>query len=112
MNTERLELTIERYYIYSFTSEYLKILNKLNIPTCEITCISKYYDNKPLNFFEVLSHRALVSPTPLLLLVNSVTSVTENALWMKHRKNNQDMIIDLKGNIYKLKDVIEVSAYD
>lgn len=114
MNTERkIRINnIEGYYIYSFTAEYLKILNKLNIPPCEIICKSKYYDNKTLDFFEVLSHQALVSPIPLLLLVNSVTSVVENALWMKYRKNNQDMIIDLEGNIHKLKDIIEVSLHD
>lgn len=103
---------INEYYIYSFTAEYLKILNELNIPPCEIICKSQYYDNMILDFFEVLSYQALVTPFPLLLLVNSVTTIADNILWMKYRNNNQDMIIDLEGNIYKLKDIIEVSAHD
>ena len=114
MNTVR-EISInniEEYSIFSFTAEYLKIMDKLNVPQFKIICKSKYYDNKVLDFFEVLSHQALVSPFPLLLLVNSITSVAGNTMWMKYRKNNHDMIIDLEGNVYKLKDIIEVGAYD
>ena len=65
----------------------------------------EYSNELDLDFFHVLSHQALVYPGPLLFLVKSFKSLSNNNLWLKYRKFETDIFIDQSGNCGTIKSI-------
>lgn len=95
------------YVIYNFTTNrgWPSIINKLPIIYNDIINKVEYSNELDLDFFHVLSHQALVYPGPLLFLVKSFKSLSNNNLWLKYRKFETDIFIDQSGNCGTIKSI-------
>ncbi len=96
------------YIIFNFTTyrSWSIILNELHISYVEIVDKTKYSNEYFLDFYNALSYQSLINPNPLIFLVSSFSSLEDNNLWMKYRKNKEDIFIDLSGNIGLLKNIV------
>lgn len=109
LKIQQLECNFTRNYIvYDFTTyrSWKKILDSLNFSYEGIIDKSMYSNEMSLDFFNVLSHEALVGPEPMIFLVTSFSTLKDNVLWTKYRKGNMDIFIDLSGNIGMLKTTV------
>ncbi len=96
------------YIVYDFTTyrSWRTILNELHIPYEDIIDKTQYSNEQILDFYNVLSYQALISTVPILFLVTSFSSLKDNDLWIKYRKNNNDIFIDLSGNIGLVQAIV------
>ena len=100
--------TMTNYVVYNFTTNrsWIYILDSLGIPYQNIINKTIYSNEESLDFFHVLSHQTLTYPEPLLFLVNSFNNITENSLWLKYRKHDKDIFLDLAGNAGTIKSIV------
>lgn len=107
MQLEEIDLS-SNYIVYNFTTyrSWGTLLDSLNFIYDDIIDKTKYSNESNLDFYNVLSYHALIVPNPIIFLVSSFTSLKDNALWMRYRENNQDIFIDLSGNIGMLKTIV------
>lgn len=100
--------TSKEYIVYDFTTyrSWRAILNKLHILYEDIIDKTQYSNEQILDFYNVLSYQALISTDPILFLVTSFSCLKDNNLWIKYRKNNGDMFIDLSGNIGFVQEIV------
>ena len=55
------------------------------------------YDYLPLSHLDIYE--------PYIYFVDSFTSLKNNAMWYKQRKNKDDIIIDIHGNFISMKEI-------
>lgn len=97
-----------KYLVYNFTSyrSWKNILDTLNIEYDYIINKTEYLTEEKLDFFRVLSYQILTYSEPIVFLVTSFSTLKENALWVKYRKCDADIFIDLSGNADTLKNIV------
>lgn len=98
----------ENYLVYNFSNyrSWNVILDSIGFTYESIINKTTLSQAEPINFFNVLSQQALTYPSPIIFLVTAFTSLKENALWIKYRKCNNDIFMDLSGNAGNLKDIV------
>lgn len=107
MQLKEIKLS-SNYIVYNFTTyrSWGPLLDSLNFIYDDIIDKTKYSNESSLDFYNVLSYHALTVSNPIIFLVSSFTSLRDNTLWVQYRENNQDIFIDLSGNIGMLKTIV------
>lgn len=114
-NMQLQEIDTDKEYLvidYTTNRSWLSTLCNLSINYNEIINKVNYSDDDEIDLFKSLSYSALIYPGSVLFLVSSINQLSNNALWIKYRENNDDICFDLAGNIMKLKDNIGSRAFD
>ena len=102
----------KNYFIYNlsslhdsdyFINEIKKSLEIIyyDIYTINVGCrnaqLIQLYDYLPLSHLDIYE--------PYIYFVDSFTSLKNNAMWYKQRKNKDDIIIDIHGNFISMKEI-------
>lgn len=102
MNISESYLFINAVYI----SSGIDIVKKLGLSFIECLEIKDRFNTK-VELYQNLSFSVKSFTGPLLFLVNSVQEIAPNKHWIETRNNKKDIVIDLRGNIEYLIQLLE-----
>ena len=102
------------YFLLNFSNlpdpvPMLQQCNLLILATVSYTYIS---GSESLDFYRCLPNSFCRSSDNLIYFVNSYTQIKDNHLWFECRKNKDDLIIDLSGNVIHTNVFIDNKAQD
>ena len=95
-------LLINCTYLLSI-SEFLK---NIDISISEQINVRERFESKNLDLYLNLSHEIHSFNGDLLFVISDFRMLTLNKKWIESRQKKNDLVIDLKGNVMKLKNIL------
>lgn len=102
--------SFSKYLLLNFSKHPapMPILEKCNLSILDTVSYTYISGSKSLDFFRCLPNSFCRSNNDIIYFTNNYTQVKNNCLWFECRRNNNDLIIDLSGNVIHTNSLIKV----
>lgn len=97
------------YIVYNISSstDWDRILDFLKIRYSAIITPKERFETI-INLYDCISFTSLYHPAPYLFLCDSFAKISKNYNWIANRNNQNDLVMDLNGNILKMTSLIGI----
>ncbi len=97
------------YLLLNFSKlpDPMPILKQCDLSVLSTVSYTYISGSKSLDFFRCLPNSFCRSNNNIIYFANNYTQVKNNCLWFEFRSNNDDLIIDLSGNVVHTNSLIK-----
>lgn len=107
---EQLTQTVlnKKYYAINCgsTSTWKKTLHQLNLQISGSLEVTDRFKHR-ICLFDNLAHAVLLNPLPILFFTDHYEQLGGNQAWFKGRNSVDDLVIDLRGNVMTVSDLVK-----
>ena len=97
-----------KLYVVMNFSGMIKIkqfLQKVNLKIAEIMNYSWYAGKEKIEFEKILPFHLLEEGREYIYFTNNFSQIKDNPMWFQGRKDHDDLIVDLSGNVMKISEM-------
>ncbi len=97
-----------KLYVVMNFSGMIKIkqfLQKVNLKIAEIMNYSWYAEKEKIEFEKILPFHLLEEGREYIYFTNNFSQIKDNPMWFQGRKDHEDLIVDLSGNVMKISEM-------
>ena len=97
----------KKYVVINFSGivQVLEIMRKINFKISKIINYFEYSQNKNVEFEKILPFYLTEEEHEYIYFANNFYQIKDNHMWFERRREHEDLIMDLSGNVLRISEI-------